>query len=168
MGANRRTTACRETAGVDPRVLKLASPKECEAFIENARARGREDLVKEARQRAVLLRTEAYGPKSALERRCVEAIYAYEEVLSARRGKRVSAVAHWQNVRKLGPFSAVDKAAVRADEALYAELQALGLEGFTFEAVVADHADEFSFEAVQQSRSRIARRNGDGNPDRAE
>ena len=59
---------------MDPRVERLKTPQECEAFIGNARARGEDLLVKEAHRRAVALRTDAYGPKSPLERECVEAI----------------------------------------------------------------------------------------------
>ncbi|HEY8068007.1 MAG TPA: hypothetical protein VIF38_03870 [Burkholderiales bacterium] len=144
---------------MDPRIEKLKTPAECEALIENARARGRGDLVKEARQRIVALRTDAYGPKTAAERQCVEAIYAYEEVLSARKGKRVSASKTWQNFRKLGPFTAVDKAVGRPDDdSIYATLVELGLEKFAFEAIVMQHAENFSFDAVEQSKARIARR----------
>jgi hypothetical protein len=153
---------------VDPRVLKLATPADCAAFIENARARGRDDLAKEARQRAVGLRADAYGPKSPLERQCVEAIYAYEEVLSERKGKRVAATKTWEVARKQGPFTAIDKAVGRVeDESVYLKLVELGLERFSFESIVAAHPDEFSFEAVQQSRARMAKRNGDGNPYKA-
>jgi hypothetical protein len=154
---------------MDPRIERLKTPEDCAAFITNARARGADDLVKEAYRRAVGLRADAYGPKSPLERRCVEAIYAYEEVLSARNGRRIAATKTWEIARKQGPFTAVDKAVGRKeDETVYPKLVELGLEQFSFEAIVADHPDEFSFEAVQQSRARVARRNADGNPYRAE
>lgn len=144
---------------MDPRVLRLATPKECETFVENARARGYEDLAKEARRRAVALRTDAYGPKSPLERQCIEAIYAYEEALCARNGKRVTASKTWQNAKKLGPFTAVDKAVSRPeDDTIYPLLLQLGLERFAFEAIVAQNPAEFSFEAVEQSKLRVARR----------
>ena len=144
---------------MDPRVERLKTPEECAAFIVNARARGHEDLAREARRRAVQLRTDAYGPKSDLERRCVEAIYAYEEALSARAGRRVAATKTWQDARKLGPFTAVDRAVSRAeDEALHALLVDLGLEAYAFEAIVLAHPSEFSFEAVERSRARVSRR----------
>ena len=153
---------------MDPRVERLKTPEECRTFIENARARGLDDLVKQAHQRIVALRTEAYGPKNEIERKCVAAIHAYEEVLSARSGRRVTASKTWQVAKQQGIFTAVDKAAGRAeDPEIYPALVALGLEGFAFENVVVRHPDEFGFEAVQQSRARVARRNGDGNPYRA-
>ncbi len=144
---------------MDPRIEKLKTPEECEALIENARARGRDDLVKEARQRIVALRTDAYGPQSPLERQCIEAIYAHEEVLRARHSRRIAATRIWQDVKKLGPFSAVDRAIGRtADEWIHEMRVALGLEAFAFEAIVLQHAAEFSFEAVEQSKARVARR----------
>jgi len=153
---------------MDPRVERLKTPLECEAFIQNARARGFEDLAKDARRRAVQLRADARGPKSPLERQCIEAICAYEEALSARNGRRVSASKTWQDVKKLGPFTAVDKAVSRADdESIHALLVELGLAQYAFENIVVAHPDEFGFEAVQQSRARVARRNGDGNPYKA-
>jgi hypothetical protein len=153
---------------MDPRVERLKTPEECRAFIENARARGLDDLVRQAHQRIVALRTEAYGPKSEIERQCAAAIYAYEEALSARNGKRVTASKTWQVAKQQGIFTAIDKAAGRAeDPEIYPALVALGLEAFAFENVVVQHPDEFGFEAVQQSRARVAKRNGDGNPYRA-
>lgn len=144
---------------MDPRIEKLKTAEECEALIENARARGRGDLVKEARQRIVALRTDAHGPRTPVERQCVEAIYAYEEVLSAQKGKRVSASKIWQDFWKLGPFTAVDKAVSRPDDgSIYATLAELGLEKFAFEAIVMQYPAEFSFEAVEQSKARVARR----------
>lgn len=144
---------------MDPRVERLKTPEECAAFIVNARARGHEDLAREARRRAVTLRTDAYGPKSDLERRCVEAIYAHEETLSARDGRRVSATKTWQDLRKLGPVSAIDRAVSREDnDQLQALLVELGLEAYAFEALVLEHPQEFSFQAVERSRARVARR----------
>ena len=144
---------------MDPRVERLKTPQECEAFICNARARGEDLLVKEAHRRAVARRTDAYGPKSPLERECVEAIYAYEEVMSTRNGRRIPATRIWQNVRKLGPFTAIDKAVSRPEnESTYAALVELGLEQLAFEAVVVGHPQEFSFDAVEQSKARAARR----------
>lgn len=144
---------------MDPRVERLKTPQECEAFIGNARARGEDLLVKEAHRRAVMLRTDAYGPKSPLERECIEAIYAYEEVMSVRNGRRIAVSKIWQNVRKLGPLTAVDKAVSRPEnESTHAALVELGLEQYAFEEVVVRHPEEFSFEAVEQSRSRVARR----------
>ena len=62
-------------------------------------------------------------------------------------------------MRQSGPFTAIDKAVGRKeDETVYPALVAMGLERFAFEAIVSQHPNEFSFEAVEQSRARVARR----------
>ena len=83
---------------------------------------------------------------------------AYEETLQA---KGASAAGAWQMVRRLGVLQAVDKLVSRPDgESGYAALIEMGLEEFALEAVVVRHPEEFSFEAVQHSRRRLA--NGAG------
>lgn len=143
---------------MDPRVEKLKTPKECETFMVNARAAGREDLAQEARRRAIELRATAYGANSTVEQQCLEAVYAYEEVLSAKQGRRVSASRTWQMIKRHGILKAVDRVVSRPDDAAgYTALIEMGLEKFAFEAVVVRHPDEFSFEAVEQSKVRVAR-----------
>ena len=61
---------------MDQRIQKLKTPEECEAFIRNARDRGREDLAEDAMRRMVELRATAYGANIAVERECLEAVYA--------------------------------------------------------------------------------------------
>ena len=82
---------------MDERVARLKTPEECERFAKNAIERNRRDLADEARKRAVELRAMAYGAKSEAERECLEAIYAYEEVLTSRNGRRTHASRTWQN-----------------------------------------------------------------------
>ena len=58
--------------------------------------------------------------------------------------------------RRLGVLQAVDKLVSRPDGASgYAVLIEMGLAEFALEAVVARHPEEFSFEAVQNSRRRM-------------
>lgn len=143
---------------MDPRVEKLKTPKDCEVFMANARARGREDLAQEARRRSIELRAKAYGANSTVEQQCLEAVYAYEEVLSAKQGRRVSAARTWQMIKRLGVLKAVDRVVSRPEDAAgYTALIEMGLEKFAFEAVVVRHPEEFSFEAVEQSSKRVAR-----------
>jgi hypothetical protein len=153
---------------MDPKVERLKTPEECRSFIGNARLRGADDLAKQAYQRIVALRTQSYDPKNDIERQCVEAIYAYEEAISARSSRRIAATKTWQLAKQQGIFVAVDKAAGRPeDPEIYPMLVSLGLEQFAFENVVVQHPDEFGFEAVQQSRARVAKRGGDANPYKA-
>ena len=67
---------------MDARVKKINTPEKCEIFAKNCIDRGREDLATQAKQRAVQLRAESYGAKTDVEKEALEAIYAYEEVLS--------------------------------------------------------------------------------------
>ena len=66
---------------MDPRVLKLKTPADCETFAKNAFARGHGELGREAIQRAVELRAELHGAGTLEEIECLKAVYAYERAL---------------------------------------------------------------------------------------
>jgi len=141
---------------MDDRVKKLKTPAECETFEANAKALGRGDLVVQARPRRVELRAVAYGAKTDAERECVEAIYAYEETLSGRNGKRTRATRTWQMIGRHGIIGAVERAVDRPDgTAGFAALKEVGLDNFAFEAVVLRYPDLFSEGAVARSRERM-------------
>ena len=70
---------------MDERVRNLKTPEQCEIFARNATERDRPDLADEARVRGVQLRAESYGAKTDAEREAIQAIYAYEEVLTVSR-----------------------------------------------------------------------------------
>lgn len=126
-------------------------------FAKNARDRGAMLLVEEARQRAVQLRAEAHGAKTDVERECLEAVYAYEEVLSAQKGRRQSASRTWPMIHKLGILPAVERIVTKREESLgYTALADMGLKEFAFEAVILRHPECFSAEAVARSRERLA------------
>jgi len=100
------------------------------------------------------LRAQAHSASSPVEAQCLAALCAYEETQSA---KGASAAGAWQTVRRLGVLQAVDKLVSRPDGASgYAALVEMGLAEFALEAVVVRHPEEFSFEAVQHSRRRLA------------
>ena len=142
---------------MDDRVKKLKTPKECENFARNALKQGRPDLAAEARQRAVELRAAAYGGTSEAERECLAAIYAYEEILFDRHGRRVKASRTWQMIKRRGIIAAIEQAVDRPDgTAGFTALQQVGLENFAFEAVILRHPSLFSESAVERSRQRMA------------
>ena len=145
---------------MDPRILKLKTPEECEAFIRNARDRGRDDLAEDAMRRMVELRATAYGATTSVERECLEAVYAYEEVLSARSGKCTYAARTWQMIKRHGILEAVDRVVSRPEDATGdTALIEMGSQQFAFEAVVVQHPEAFSSAAVERSRRRIAKCN---------
>lgn len=142
---------------MDDRVKKLKTPKECETFARNAIAQDRADLAAEARQRAVELRAASYGATSAAERECLEAIYAYEEILFEKHGRRIKASRTWQMIKRRGIIAAIEQAVDRPDgTAGFTALQKVGLENFAFEAVILRHSELFSDSAVDRSRQRMA------------
>ena len=76
---------------MDERVKKLKTVQECERFAKNATGKDRPDLAQMARRRALEIRAGEYGATTAAERECLEAIYAYEETLFEKHGKRILA-----------------------------------------------------------------------------
>lgn len=141
---------------MDDRVKKIDTPEKCEIFAKNCIERGREDLAQEARERAVQLRAEAYGAETEAEREALEAVYAYEEVLSTKNGKKTRAGRTWQMITRHGIIGAVERAVNRPTETQgYSALVEMGLEDYAFENVILRHPSLFSEQAVQISRERI-------------
>jgi len=141
---------------MDERVKKLKTPEDCERFAKNAAERGRPDLAQEARKKAVELRAEFYGVQTAAERECLEAVYAYEEVLKEKNGKKTKASRTWQMINKHGILQAVERAVNRPQETTgYTSLLEMGLEDYAFEAVVVRYPSLFSQEAVARCEERI-------------
>lgn len=142
---------------MDARIAKLKTPQECEALAKNALARDRPDLVMAAKRRAVQIRAENYGVNSDVERECIEAIFAYEEVLSAKTGKRKPAARTWPMIKRYGIIEAVEKIVSRKDDAPgYTALVEMGLAEYAFEAVILRHPSAFSAEAIERSKERLS------------
>ncbi len=138
-------------------VSKLKTPAECEIFAQNANERNRPDLALAARKRAVALRAAQYDAQTDIERECIEAVYAYEEVLSQKNGKKTRASRTWPMIKKHGIIVAVERAVNREIETQgYTALVEMGLEDYAFEAVILRHPATFSPEAVEKSRARVA------------
>ena len=141
---------------MDELILKLKTPDQCEAFAKNAIARNRLDLADQARIRAVQLRAETWGAKSEAEKEALQAVYAYEEVLTKKNGKRTKASRTWQMIKRRGIIESVEQAVNRGSETQgYTALAEMGLQDFAFEAVVLRYPELFSAEAVQRSRERM-------------
>lgn len=142
---------------MDDRVGRLKTPKDCEIFARNAKDKGRPELATAAIRRAVEIRAAAYGATSDAERECLEAIYAYEEILFSKHGRRIRASRTWQMIKRRGIIAAIEQAVDRPDgTAGFTALQEVGLENFAFEAVILRHPNLFSESAVVRSRERMA------------
>jgi hypothetical protein len=137
-------------------VSKLKTPEECATFEKNVTERGRPDLAVAARKRAIELRAQAHGARTDAERECLEAIYAYERVLAANRGKHVRATRTWQMIDRHGILEAVERVVKRKDDtAGFRALIDMGLQDYAFEAVILRHPSAFSAQAVEQSKVRL-------------
>jgi len=137
------------------RISTLTTPEECEQLALNVETQFPE-LAREARRRAVELRAASHGAASAAEREALEAVYAYERVLSAKRGKKTRASRTWQMIDRHGILPAVERAVNRSQETIgYTALIEMGMQDFAFEAVVCRHPDAFSPEAIKRSQDRL-------------
>lgn len=141
---------------MDERIKKIDTPEKCEIFARNATQRGRADLANEAVLRSTELRAEAYGATTQAEKEALQAIYAYEETLRIKNGKRTSASRTWQMIYRHGIIEAVNRAVCRPVETQgYRMLVSMGLGEFAFESVILRHPEVFSSEAVNISRARL-------------
>ena len=142
---------------MDERVQKLRTPKDCEVFARNATSLGEHTLAAEATKRAITLRAASYGAESDAERECLEAVYAYEEILFRKHGRRQRASRTWKMIKDRGILAAIEHAVDRPDGTVgFKALEEIGLENFAFEGVILRHAQLFSESAVQRSRERMA------------
>jgi hypothetical protein len=140
---------------MDERVKQLKTPEACERFIKNVIAK-QPDLAQEARRRSVELRASAHGAQGEIEKEALQAIYAYEEVLSAKHGRRTRASRTWQMIKRHGIIGAVERAVNRKNETIgYKALVEMGMQDFAFEVVVIRYPDVFSKEAVARSKQRL-------------
>lgn len=141
---------------MDPRVARLKTVEDCENFAKNATERGHPELATDARERAVQLRAEAYGATTDVERECLEAIYAFEEVKSEENGRRTRASRTWQMIKRRGIIPAVEHIITKRDVTDgFTTLTEMGLKDYAFEAVVVRNPSHFSAEAVEVSRQRL-------------
>ena len=142
---------------MNERIKSLDTPKKCEIFANNALSAGREDLAKQAKQRAIQLKAETYGAETSAEKEAIKAVYAYEEILSANNGKKTRASRTWPMIQKYGIINAVERAVNRKAETKgYTVLLEMGLEAYAFEAVILRYPDQFSESAVEISRQRMS------------
>jgi hypothetical protein len=140
---------------MDPAVARLSTPEECEIFIENVRDTHPE-LVAPARRRMIELRAKAHDTPTDIERDAWEVIYAYEEALFVKHGKRVGANYTRRKIKKDGMVAAIEHAVKQAKEtAGYAMLKDMGLPDLTWESLVVKHPKHFSPEAVARAKQRL-------------
>lgn len=141
---------------MDDRVKKLLTVSDCQNFARNASERGREDLAREARVRAIQIRAVEYGATTDVELECLQAIYAYEDGLTQKNQRKTKATRTWQMIARKGILLAVEELVSKDRESSgYTVLFELGLEEYAFEAIVIRHPDYFTEAAVAKSHERL-------------
>ncbi len=142
--------------GVAALAAKLKTTAECAQMEINALGKGRGDIAIASRKRAIELRAIEFGSDDEVERECLEAVFAYEECLRVKNGRRTNASRTWPAIRRDGVIKAVDDIVQRKTESAgYALLAQMGLGDYAFEAVVLRHPERFTAEAVAQSIERM-------------
>lgn len=140
---------------MDDIVQRLKTPEECERLAQNVEDSDPATALR-ARRRAVELRAAAHGAKTIAEQEALRAVYAYEEALSAKRGRRARASRTWQMIKRHGIIGAVERAVNRKEETSgYRTLIEMGMQDFAFEAVIVRYPQLFSPEALAGAKVRI-------------
>ena len=140
----------------DDSLAWLTTPERCEQFALNVEQRGKPELAIAARRRAVELRAALHEAATDAEREALEAVYAYERVLSVKRGRNTRATRTWQMIDRRGIIPAVELVVARSSDSTgYAALAEMGMKDKAFEAVVLRHPQLFSEEAIKRSRERL-------------
>jgi hypothetical protein len=140
---------------MDETVRCLTTPEECEQYIKNVQERYPAKAI-EARRKLVELRATSHGAQNAAERESLRAVYAYEEALSAKNGRKTRASRTWQMIKRHGIIGAVERAVNRKDATVgYTTLIEMGMQDFAFEAVILRHPDSFSTVTVERAKARM-------------
>ena len=140
---------------MDSKVERLKTPEDCEKFAKNVAGTAPE-LAKEARRRAVDLRVLKEGATTDVEREGLQAVYAYEAVKSARKGRTIRASRTWPMIREQGIIKAIERVVDRPHEAEgFTALAEMGMLDYAFESVVLRHPEAFTAATVAVSRQRI-------------
>jgi hypothetical protein len=145
---------------------RLTTLEECEQLRENVQKENPE-LAMRARRKAVELRAAKDNAETAAEREAMRAVYAYEEGLSVKNGRKTRASRTRQMIKKHGIIGAVERAVNRKTETQgYTILVEMGMQDFAFEHVVLRYPDLFSQEAIDRSKERVEQM-GSGNIEKA-
>jgi hypothetical protein len=149
---------------VDHRVERLNTPEECEQFAINVQKR-LPDLALAAKRKAVELRAAEHKAQTTVERQALNALYAYERVMSEQRGRKYYAARTWQMIDRRGIIPAIESLVNRPTAAIgYTALAEMGMPDLTFEAVVVNNRDCFTAEAFTKSTERLREWTSEGSP----
>jgi len=142
---------------MDERINRLRTAEECEIFSRNVTERGYPELAARAQRRAVELQAATHDTQNEAERDALEAVYAYERILSKAKRKKTRATGTWQMIKRLGIIEAIQRQVNRnAGEADYTALKETGMQDLAFESIVLKHPEAFESETVKRCAARLA------------
>jgi hypothetical protein len=137
------------------RITRLKTRDECDQFIKNVEGT-RPDLAQAARRRAVDLQVAADDAATSPVLRDIRgALYAYEEVLFLKHGKRLRANHTRRAFGNHGDIGAVERIVLKPDSEGLANMEAASMFDWTFEAVVARNSEHFSEAANAAARAKL-------------
>ena len=143
----------------DEKIMKLVghlkTPEDCEQVALNVEAKQPAFAIA-ARRKAIEIKASTHNAMTDAEVQSLQAVYAYERVMTLERGRKTRATRQWQMVTKLGIIGAVESIVKNpTSKAGYEALVKMSMQDMSFEAVVVRHPDVFSVEAVAQSKQSL-------------
>ncbi|MFL9987319.1 hypothetical protein [Paraburkholderia sediminicola] len=141
------------------RISYLKTRDDCMQFAKNVGVR-HPHLVRAARQRSVEVQVNSLNLDSAMRRDIWSVVYAQEEALFVKHGKRLRAGNTRKVITNRGELGAVAFAVQRPGGTGFELLHSLGLGDHTFEAVVLRHSEHFSSGIVEAARRKLDERRG--------
>lgn len=135
-------------------VSRLSNVKDAQAYLDNVKRLGREDLYPAAFRRLCELSGQNHDDPLDLD--FWRAIAAAEEVLRQERGKTVRLSRTREKIKRVGVQRTVEDLALKKQPSDgFAILTGAGLSDLTAEYLVLKHAGRFTAEAVGAARQRL-------------
>jgi hypothetical protein len=142
---------------MDQRIERLKTSKDAQAFAANAKRLGESDLEAQAIVRSRQLQAIEEGFLSPAERAIGEALIVFEEEMSKIKGRKYHASRTRKMLMERTPLLAAERMVMtRKASDGYVVLNATGNQSLSFEAIVDRFPEEFSPEAVDAARARLA------------
>ncbi len=133
----------------------LKTPEDCEQVAVNVEAK-QPDFAIAARRKAIEIKASTHKATTEAEEHSLQAVYAYERVMTLERGRKTRATRKWQMITKLGIIDAMESIVKSPTESAgYQALVKQGMQDMSFEAVVLRHPEVFSADAVARSKQSL-------------
>ena len=133
----------------------LKTPEDCEQVALNVEAKQPAFAIA-ARRKAIEIKASTHNAATEAEQHSLQAVYAYERVMTLERGRKTRATRQWKMITKLGIIEAMESIVKTPTESAgYQALVNMGMQDMSFEAVVLRHPEVFSAEAVAQSKQSL-------------